>query len=229
MCNPSPAARLAVGDLRIHSSEITQPFVELHGKGNKIRFCPLWASTARELKQLTRGQAGEQNVFLSRYRKPLTRFGIHDIVTRYVRKLTAECPELRRKRVGPHTIWYTTATHLLRAGVDINTIRAWLGHGSIETTNIYAEIDLEMKAKALKMCEAKGKQKRWRDNPDLLAFLAQPRLYPVLGQGQAFSQRLEHRIFTRLTRFSRRLLKRDWLLRRSLNKCARQFRQVNGR
>jgi len=43
---------------------------------------------------------------------------------------------------------------------------------SIETTNVYAEIDLEMKAKALKMCEAQGKQKRWRDNPDLLAFLA---------------------------------------------------------
>jgi site-specific recombinase XerD len=69
-------------------------------------------------------------------------------------------------------IRHTTATHLLRAGVDINTIRAWLGHVSIETTNVYAEIDLEMKAKALKMCEANGKQKRWRDNTDLLAFLA---------------------------------------------------------
>jgi site-specific recombinase XerD len=44
---------------------------------------------------------------------------------------------------------HTTATHLLRAGVDINTIRAWLGHVSIDTTNIYAETDLEMKAKAL--------------------------------------------------------------------------------
>jgi integrase/recombinase XerD len=170
----SEAAQLTVGDLRLPSTtETTQPFVQLHGKGNKIRFCPLWASTARELKQLTRGQAGEQRVFLSRYRKPLTRFGIHDIVTRYVRKLTAERPELRRKRVGPHTIRHTTATHLLRAGVDINTIRAWLGHASIETTNVYAEIDLEMKAKALKMCEAKGKQKHWRNNPDLLAFLSQ--------------------------------------------------------
>jgi integrase/recombinase XerD len=168
----SEAAQVTVGDLRLHSSEITQSFVELHGKGNKIRFCPLWASTARELKQLTRGQADDQRVFLSRYGKPLTRFGIHDIVTRHVRKLIAERPELRKKRVGPHTIRHTTATHLLRAGVDINTIRAWLGHVSIDTTNVYAEIDLEMKAKALKMCEAKGKRKRWRDNPDLLAFLA---------------------------------------------------------
>src|SRR5215470_11830254 len=169
----SEAARLAVGDLRMHSSEITQPFVELHGKGNKIRFCPLWASTARELQQLTRGQADDQRVFLSRYRKPLTRFGIRDIVTRHVCKLTAEHPELRKKRVGPHTIRHTAATHLLRAGVDINTIRDWLGDVSIETTNVYAEIDLEMKAKALNMCATNRKRKRWRDNPDLLAFLAQ--------------------------------------------------------
>jgi hypothetical protein len=68
-----------------------------------------------------------------------------------------------------------TATHLLRPGVDINTIRAWLGYVSIDTTNIYAESDLAMKAKALAMCEAPSRRngKRWRDNPDLLAFLAQ--------------------------------------------------------
>ena len=53
------------------------------------------------------------------------------------------------KRVSPHTIRHTTAVHLLRAGVDINTIRAWLGHVSLDTTHIYAEVDMEMKAKAL--------------------------------------------------------------------------------
>ena len=56
---------------------------------------------------------------------------------------------MRNKRVSPHTIRHTTAVHLLRAGVDINTIRAWLGHVSLDTTHIYAEVDLEMKAKAL--------------------------------------------------------------------------------
>jgi integrase len=68
----------------------------------------------------------------------------------------------------------TTATHLLRAGVDINTIRAWLGHVSIDTTNIYAESDLQTKAKALIMCEGiSSRRKPWRNNPDLLQFLAQ--------------------------------------------------------
>jgi len=77
------------------------------------------------------------------------------------------------RRISGRTRSGTPATHLLRPGVDINTIRAWLGYVSLETTNIYAETDLEMKAKALAMCEVSRPrhQKRWRDNPDLLAFL----------------------------------------------------------
>jgi site-specific recombinase XerC len=63
--------------------------------------------------------------------------------------------------------------HLLRAGVDINTIRAWLGHTSLSTTNIYAEADLEMKAKALASCELEAgpPHKRWRDRVGLMEFL----------------------------------------------------------
>ena len=83
-------------------------------------------------------------------------------------------PSLAAKRVSPHTIRHTTATHLLRAGVDINTIRAWLGHVSVNTTNVYAEIDLEMKAKALAKCQVaeptKG-NRRWCEDPKLMAFL----------------------------------------------------------
>ena len=80
---------------------------------------------------------------------------------------------MRTKHVSPHTIRHTTATHLLHAGVDINTIRAWLGHFSLNTTNIYAEIDLEMKARALALCEVKrGKRrKRWHQDKGLMAFL----------------------------------------------------------
>ncbi len=83
-------------------------------------------------------------------------------------------PSLATKRISPHTIRHTTATHLLRAGVDINTVRAWLGHVSLDTTNIYAEIDLETKAKALAKCEigdAPKPKPRWREDPGLMAFL----------------------------------------------------------
>ena len=85
-------------------------------------------------------------------------------------------PSLATKRISPHTIRrHTTATHLLRAGVDINTVRAWLGHVSLDTTNIYAEIDLEMKAKAPAKCEVADPsttKRRWRDDPAPMAFFA---------------------------------------------------------
>ena len=78
------------------------------------------------------------------------------MVERTVAVAVTTTPSLASKRVGPHTLRHTTAVHLLRAGVDINTIRAWLGHVSLETTNRYAEVDLEMKAKALATCALSG-------------------------------------------------------------------------
>jgi site-specific recombinase XerD len=150
--------------------------VLVHGKGNKLRCCPLWTSTVNELRHLVGNRAASDHVFLNRRGQPLTRFGIHALVERYAVKVATELPSVMKKRVSPHTIRHTTATHLLRAGVDINTIRAWLGHVSLSTTNIYAEVDLEMKAKALANCEVVGTKptktkKPWRDDKGLMEFL----------------------------------------------------------
>jgi integrase/recombinase XerD len=88
-------------------------------------------------------------------------------------RVSIKLPALTTKRVSPHSLRHTTVTHLLRAGVDINTIRAWLGHVSIDTTNIYAETDLEMKAKALATCEVKEtkRSRRWKEDKGLMTFL----------------------------------------------------------
>jgi site-specific recombinase XerD len=150
--------------------------VLIHGKGNKDRRCPLWPRTVNELRRLIGSRAASEPVFLNRCGHPLTRFGIHSLVERYAAKAAAGLPSIANKRVSPHTIRHTTATHLLRAGVDINTIRAWLGHVSLSTTNIYAEIDLEMKAKALAACEVEGgktkkTKKPWREDRRLMEFL----------------------------------------------------------
>jgi integrase/recombinase XerD len=147
--------------------------VLIHGKGNKQRRCPLWARTATVLAGLADGREPQAPVFLNRCGEPLTRFGIYALVERYAVAAAEKVPAIAKKRVSPHTIRHTTATHLLRAGVDINTIRAWLGHVSLATTNIYAEVDLQMKAQALALCEIKGKKakKPWRDDPGLMAFL----------------------------------------------------------
>lgn len=139
----------------------------------KERYCPLWPSTVGELTPLIVGRSPTAHVFLNRCGHPITRFGIHT-PERHVRKAQGQMPSLAKKRVSPHTIRHTTATHWLRAGVDINTIRGWLGHVSLDTTNIYAEIDLEMKAKALAKCEVTDTnqtKRHWRDDPALIAFL----------------------------------------------------------
>jgi len=80
---------------------------------------------------------------------------------------------MAKKRVRPRTIRHSTACHLLRAGVDINMIRGWLGHVSLQTTNIYAAIDLSMKVDALSKCEVSGKSnsRGRRHQPALIEFL----------------------------------------------------------
>jgi site-specific recombinase XerD len=163
------AAQLHIGDLDVASLS-----VKILGKGGKERRCPLWPITVEELGTLIGSRSPQERVFLNRRGQPITRFGIHTMVERYVAKAKVRLPSLAAKRISPHSIRHTTATHLLRAGVDINTIRAWLGHVSLDTTNIYAETDLEMKAKALAKCEVAGEnptKKRWRDDPALMAFL----------------------------------------------------------
>lgn len=169
------AAQLSVGDLRLaHAPDKDHSSVQIRGKGNKLRFCPLWPHTVRELDALVGGKAPTERVFINRCGRPLTRFGIHTMVKRYSRRVSAKMPGLTVKCVSPHSIRHTCATHLLRAGVDINTIRAWLGHVSLATTNVYAETDLEMKAAALAHCEVRGSSKptkRWRQDTGLMAFL----------------------------------------------------------
>ncbi|MBI3664349.1 MAG: tyrosine-type recombinase/integrase [Acidobacteria bacterium] len=168
------AAQLTIADLDLARTPSNgQSSAKVIGKGRKLRRCPLWPRTAAELAFLVAGRSPSDQVFLNRRGQPLTRFGIHALVKRYARRASSKLPSLATKKVSPHTIRHTTATHLLRAGVDINTIRAWLGHVSIETTNVYAEVDLEMKAKALALCDiGAGKTSApWSRNRSLLAFL----------------------------------------------------------
>jgi integrase/recombinase XerD len=123
--------------------------VQLRGKGRKIRRCPLWPATVNALLTLVHNRSPDEPVFLNRLGDAITRHGIHWMLCNHVRAASVSHPSLLRRPISPHTIRHTTATHLLRAGVDINTIRAWLGHVSIDTTNIYAEVDLHRKAEVL--------------------------------------------------------------------------------
>jgi site-specific recombinase XerD len=153
-----------------------KPRVRLHGKGDKWRVCPLWAQTAGLLTDLLASRAtnADAPVFVSATGRALTRFGIYKVVRRH----TTGRDGLSGESLSPHTFRHTTAVHLLEAGVEVNVIRAWLGHVSLETTNRYAEITVQMKAQALEACEppvhvSAGFPRKpvWRDDESLLEWL----------------------------------------------------------
>jgi integrase/recombinase XerD len=168
------AAQVLVGDLNLaHVPRRDLSWVKIRGKGNKLRHCPLWPQTVNELAAAIQGRVPAERVFVNRYGRPITRFGVYDLVTRYVRRVVRGMPSLATKKVSPHTIRRSTATHLLRGGVDINTVRDWLGHVSVDTTNIYARVDLETKAKAIAQCEPETTRtaKHWSGDKRLVTFL----------------------------------------------------------
>jgi len=165
----SEAANVTIADLNFDGI----PSVRILGKGNKERYCPLWPLTVATLRCFVEGRAPNEPVFLNRRKQPITRFGIYFLVKRCVSKACKKVTSLCNKNISAHTIRHTTAVHLLRSGVDINTIRAWLGHISLDTTHVYAEVDLEMKAKALDHCKIMGIPQNgdWNKKPRLMDFL----------------------------------------------------------
>lgn len=170
-----------VANLRIENLDLgSQPRVRLHGKGDKWRTCPLWTETAKQvgmlLEQSNADRAPGTPVFCSGANRPLTRFGIYKIVRRHAGDLDTSSDHPRR--VSPHLFRHTAAVHLLESGVEINVIRSWLGHVSLDTTNRYAELTLRAKVAAMRACEPPsgilaGAQRRpvWKDDQELLAWL----------------------------------------------------------
>lgn len=136
-----------VRDLRLDPPEQ----VRLHGKGDKIRLCPLWSRTARLLRDLIAAQPtgsdpADAIVFRNHNGQPLTRFGVRYLLRKHL-------PDYRSptqgRRIHPHALRHATAVHLLKSGVEFATISQWLGHASVTTTMRYARADLDLKRQAL--------------------------------------------------------------------------------
>jgi site-specific recombinase XerD len=142
-------------DLRVCDLRLASPCqVRLHGKGAKIRLCPIWRRTAQLLQDLISSHPPsdnppDQRVFLNDRGTPLTRFGVRYLLRKYVQLAVEEAPALADKRIHPHSLRHSTAIHLLKAGVDIATISQWLGHSGLNVTMRYARADIDMKRQAL--------------------------------------------------------------------------------
>lgn len=147
--------------------------MRIRGKGNKERFCPLWKRTINELIPFISGRDTSEHIFLNRSQKPLTRFGIYTIVKKYAMKIGKQFPAVLQKRVSPHTIRHTTATQLLDAGVDFETVKNWLGHASFNSTLIYTDISIKRKAAAIALSEPYSNSKLidWHNESNVMTFL----------------------------------------------------------
>lgn len=150
--------------------------VTCQGKGRKQRSTPLTGATAKVMKAWLREVPSslEAPVFAGPRGQPLGRDAIRRLVTRHCCVAQDKCPSLGSKHVTPHVLRHTCAMSLLQAGVDLSTIALWLGHASIETTQIYLHADLTLKERALERTNqttANGTLHRYRASDSLLEFL----------------------------------------------------------
>ena len=131
----------------LRTSQLTlegpDPHVRLLGKGGRWRTTPLLGSTPLRIREYLKhrrepvGPDSYDLVFLNRTGRPLTRLGIRQIVLRCARIAARTLPSLVNKRVTTHMLRHATATHMLRSGVDLSTVQAWLGHVHVDTTSGY--------------------------------------------------------------------------------------------
>ena len=114
----------------------------------------------------------EDRVFPSIRGGPLSRDAVEWLVAKHTATTQQHCPSLKRKKITPHVLRHTAAMELLHHGVDRSVIALWLGHESMETTQIYLHADMRLKEQALARTTPLGtKPGRYRPDDQLLVFL----------------------------------------------------------
>jgi site-specific recombinase XerD len=152
----------------------TGAHVRCSGKGRKERCTPLTKHTVAALKAWLNESAkgAAEWLFPSARGGRLSADAVQDLLAKHVTVAARCCPSLRKKRVTPHVLRHAAAMELLQSGVDRSVIALWLGHESVETTQIYIDADLALKEKALaKTTPTSSKQRRFRAKDSLLEFL----------------------------------------------------------
>ena len=152
----------------------TGAHVRVVGKGRRERSTPLTKATAGVLRAWLREikTSDDAIVFPSARGTRLSADGVQYLLAKHVAQASQTCTSLGKKHVTAHVLRHTTAMELLQAGVERSVIALWLGHESIETTQIYLDANLQMKQAALDKVEPQpGRVGRFRPDDQLLAFL----------------------------------------------------------
>jgi site-specific recombinase XerD len=144
------------------------------GKGRKARCTPLREDAVKALRAWLEEHRGQpvDPLFPNRHGGPLSRDSIEHLVSKYASIARQRCPLLEKKHITPHVLRHSAAMELLQHGIDRAVIALWLGHESVETTQIYLHADMKMKERALaKTSKVDVPLGRYRPDDELLAFL----------------------------------------------------------
>jgi len=138
---------LRVEDVILHP----QASILVHGKGRKERGLPLWKETASAVRAwlTVRGKTSVPELFLNARNESMTRSGFEYVLRKHVHTAEKRCPSLSAKRVSPHVLRHTCAMTILQATKDLRKVSLWLGHASMQTTEIYTRADPTVKLEAL--------------------------------------------------------------------------------
>jgi integrase/recombinase XerD len=148
--------------------------VRCMGKGRKERATPIRKDSTKVLRDwlAERGAAEVDPLFVSNRDTRLSRDAVERIVRTHVSTAAKTCPSLKKKRVTPHVLRHSAAMQLLQNGVDRTVIALWLGHESVETTQMYIHADIQIKEKAMARTRpVDARPGRYRPNDKLLAYL----------------------------------------------------------
>jgi len=148
--------------------------VRCHGKGRKERCTPLRKDAVAVLQRWLHHRAGAPSdpAFPTARGGPLSRDAVEDLLAKHLAVARTRCPSLKGKRTSPHVLRHSTAMDLLQRGIDRSVIALWLGHESVETTQMYLDANLELKEKVLaKTTPFNVRPGRYRPDDRVLAFL----------------------------------------------------------
>lgn len=166
----SELTRVACGDVELG----TGAYVRCHGKGRKERVTPLTTHTVAVLRVWMRERAGQpaDPLFDTARGTPMSADAVQRLLAKHATTAATSCRSIANKQVSPHVLRHTCAMNLHQSGVDLTVIALWLGHESIQTTQIYMHADLKLKEQALaRTTPPNTKPGRYRAPDALLAFL----------------------------------------------------------
>jgi site-specific recombinase XerD len=152
----------------------TPATIHVIGKGRRERILPLWKETVIVLKDWLRirCQTGDPELFLNANGRAMTRSGFEYILAKHVASAAEQQTSLAEKRISPHVLRHTCAMHTLQATGDVRKVSLWLGHASMQSTEIYLRADPTEKLEALASRAPPGLQRgRFRAPDKLVAML----------------------------------------------------------